>query len=202
MSSARAALLPLQSRHPGLAVRRGTRCGLARQPPASSVLSSPSIVFFAFQISLWHSIRFGRQCGAAGCPVHRASVLAVLWHDARGRIFSPVAPASSVRCSEHGLRRHSSLHLFAVSPGRAVRTVTSLRAVRRICVCSPRRVDGSSQGLGHVGVCNLLARPCSSLLKSCSSVFFWRKNKWTSVRYWPFLRSSYFLLQDKWTSVR
>ncbi|XBI63777.1 hypothetical protein VPH35_044123 [Triticum aestivum] len=77
----------------------------------------PFIFFLLFQISLGHntSVLFGHQCGAAGCPVHRRACLhsggmrlvvrrAVRWH----------------RRVHFGARRHSSLLLFAVSPGRAV----------------------------------------------------------------------------------
>ena len=77
----------------------GTRCNLAPQAPASGILSSPS--FFSFSdftwaqhfSLLWASVR----CGWMSSP--SASVLAFRWHEARGQTCSPLAPASSFRCS-------------------------------------------------------------------------------------------------------
>ena len=77
-----------------------------------------AVRLFHLRTSLQTAVSVGRQCGAAGCPVHRRScLLAVRWHEARGRMYSAVqcyspfqdqphcpspAPCSPVRgCTQH-----------------------------------------------------------------------------------------------------
>uniref|UniRef100_A0A453BA66 Uncharacterized protein n=2 Tax=Aegilops tauschii subsp. strangulata TaxID=200361 RepID=A0A453BA66_AEGTS len=114
------------------------------QPPASSILSSPSIVFCFFYISLGHiaAVLLGHQCVAAGCPVHRRSLLAVRWHEARGRMCSAVLFALP-RCSSPAdvLTIQDQLHpsphrRHAVQYVGARSTPHRRRAVQSVCASS------------------------------------------------------------------
>ena len=98
---------PRRASPPPLAVQAPRACsapGNAMQfGTASTGLRRPLLPFIFFAFSdftwaqhfslLWASVR----CGWMSSPP--TSVLAFRWHEARGQTCSPVAPASSFRCS-------------------------------------------------------------------------------------------------------
>ncbi|XP_073364380.1 uncharacterized protein [Aegilops tauschii subsp. strangulata] len=112
---------------------------LRRRPTSCSSVAAPVQLGRGPHL---RAVLLGHQCVAAGCPVHRRSLLAVRWHEARGRMCSAVLFALP-RCSSPAdvLTIQDQLHpsphrRHAVQYVGARSTPHRRRAVQSVCASS------------------------------------------------------------------
>lgn len=118
-------------------------------------------------------VRFGRQCGAAGCPVHRRACLqsygtmlvvgyAVRWH--RQVQFGARSTGSAAR-----LRRHSSLHFYCSFPWSCSSDsdLPPCNPLARPCSATHMRVQSAARGWKLAR-----SRACGRVQFACTAVQF------------------------------